>query len=92
MPDPTPTQIELNNARTQVTSKSNLVILREQTANILAIVNTLAGELRLLRLAFEGSQDGAAHHADQRLIQDQATQIVDLTRQLAEQSEGGSFY
>lgn len=75
-------QMELSRARKQVQGKSSLVIIREQVASIWGLVNNLVGEVRLLRLAVEGSHNMRAHQADQRLIQEQAATILKLREDL----------
>jgi len=95
----TPIQQQLSQARKQITGKSSIGILREQVAAIWSMVTTTGHDIRKLVLLVEASQDTAAHLAQQRQIQDQAAELVELRQALAdlqyksaEESEGGSFF
>lgn len=81
-------QAKASAARKQVTGpKSSITILREQVASIWTGLHNLVNEVRLIRLLIEGSQDGAAHLAQQQQIQDQAATLQQFRTVMAEQDD-----
>jgi hypothetical protein len=77
-------QRQLSESRKQIPTKSSMMILREQVANIEMTVNNVANQLRLLTDAVNASNSVQAHRDDQVMIQAQLELIRTLQKEIAE--------